>query len=91
MDQPAHVKYATTMKAEFLDNAVKAETVESVATIVGVNRGEDMYKKVGITTENIFICNCFNLNLSLILILSNSQFSHPRSTHSMEALLQRIP
>ena len=49
MDQPAHVKYATTMKAEFLDNAVRAETVESVATMVGVDRGEDMYKKVSIT------------------------------------------
>ena len=48
MDQPAHVKYNTTMKAEFLDNAERALTAESVAAIVGVNRGEDMYKKVGI-------------------------------------------
>ena len=34
------------MKQEFLDNAVRAQQAESVATIVGVNRGEDMYKKV---------------------------------------------
>ena len=34
------------MKGEFLDNAVRAQNAESVATIVGVNRGEDMYKKV---------------------------------------------
>jgi hypothetical protein len=46
MDQPSHVKYQTTMKGEFLDNAMRAENAESVATIVGVNRGEDMYKKV---------------------------------------------
>ena len=46
MDQPSHVKYQTTMKSEFLDNAIRAENAESVATIVGVNRGEDMYKKV---------------------------------------------
>ena len=45
-DQPAHIKYNTTMKGEFLDNAVRAQNAESVATIVGVNRGEDMYKKV---------------------------------------------
>lgn len=35
------------MKGEFLDNAVRAQQAESVATIVGVDRGEDMYKKVG--------------------------------------------
>ena len=46
MDHPSHAKYNTTMKSEFLDNAVRAEKAESVATIVGVNRGEDMYKKV---------------------------------------------
>ena len=45
-DQPPHVKYNTTMKQEFLDNAVRAQNAESVATIVGVDRGEDMYKKV---------------------------------------------
>ena len=45
-DQPSHIKYNTTMKGEFLDNAVRAQQAESVATIVGVNRGEDMYKKV---------------------------------------------
>ena len=48
MDLPPEVKYNTTMKAEFLDNSIKAETAESVATIVGVSRGEDMYKKVSI-------------------------------------------
>ena len=46
MDQPANIKYNTTMKAEFLDNAVRATQAETVATIVGVDRGEDMYKKV---------------------------------------------
>jgi len=45
-DQPSHIKYNTTMKQEFLDNAIRAQQAESVATIVGVNRGEDMYKKV---------------------------------------------
>lgn len=53
MDQPSHIKYNTTMKAEFLDNAERAQKAETVATIVGVNRGEDMYKKV-----SIIICNC---------------------------------
>ena len=36
------------MKAEFLDNAVRAQQAETVATIVGVDRGEDMYKKVSV-------------------------------------------
>ena len=48
LDNPPHVKYNTTMKSEFLDNAERAQNVESVATLVGVNRGEDMYKKVSI-------------------------------------------
>ena len=48
MDQPSNIKYNTTMKAEFLDNAVRAQQAETVATIVGVDRGEDMYKKVSI-------------------------------------------
>lgn len=48
MDQPPHIKYNTTMKGEFLDNAVRAQEAETVATIVGVNRGEDMYAKVSI-------------------------------------------
>jgi len=39
------------MKSEFLDNAVRAEKAESVATIVGVNRGEDMYKKPVLASE----------------------------------------
>ena len=34
------------MKAEFQDNAVRAQNAETVATIVGVTNGEDMYKKV---------------------------------------------
>lgn len=46
MDQPSHIKYNTTMKAEFLDNAERAQRAETVATIVGVDRGEDVYKKV---------------------------------------------
>ena len=54
MDQPPNIKYNTTMKAEFLDNAVRAQEAETVATIVGVDRGEDLYKKVTITS----ICNC---------------------------------
>jgi len=39
------------MKSEFLDNAIRAENAESVATIVGVNRGEDMYKKPILASE----------------------------------------
>ena len=31
MDQPAHVKYNTTMKAEFLDNQERSAKAESVA------------------------------------------------------------
>jgi len=39
------------MKQEFLDNAIRAQQAESVATIVGVNRGEDMYKKPILSSE----------------------------------------
>jgi len=51
MDQPPNIKYMTTMKAEFLDNAVRAQKAETVAQIVGVNRGEDTYKKSVLASE----------------------------------------
>merc|ERR1712100_17016 len=51
MDQPPHIKYLTTMKGEFLDNAVRAQNAETVAQIVGVNRGEDNYKKPVLASE----------------------------------------
>ena len=59
------------MKAEFLDNAVRAQEAESVATIVGVNRGEDMYKKVSMMIKSI--CNCF---ISLNQRSTARQYSH---------------
>ena len=46
IEHPPHVKYNTTMKSEFIDNAVRSQNCETVATIVGVKNGEDMYKKV---------------------------------------------
>ena len=46
MDEPAHLKYESIMKKEFTDHAEKTGKIETTAQIVGVVRGEDMYKKV---------------------------------------------
>ena len=51
VENPPHVKYSTTMKSEFVDTAVKAQKSETVAAIVGVNKGEDMYKKPVLASE----------------------------------------
>lgn len=48
MDEPAHLKYNTTMKKEFIDHATRTDKVETTAEQVGVVRTEDVYKKVSI-------------------------------------------
>ena len=44
IDQPAHVKYNSSFKKEFIKHSDK--TYETTAQIVGVDRPEDTYKKV---------------------------------------------
>ena len=46
MDEPAHMKYITTMKKEFIDHATRSDQVETTAQLVGVVRSDDSYKKV---------------------------------------------
>jgi hypothetical protein len=46
MEEPPHLKYDTTMKKEFVDHATRTDRIQTTAEIVGVNRGEDMYKRV---------------------------------------------
>ena len=48
MDQPPHVKYQTSMKTEFVNHADRAHLIDTTATIVGVQRAEDSYKKVSL-------------------------------------------
>ena len=56
MDEPANLKYESIMKKEFVDHATKAGHIETTAQIVGVERGEDVYRKVRITLIAYF-CN----------------------------------
>lgn len=44
IDQPAHIKFGTSMKDQFQDHA--QTKYDTVATTVGVQRKEDTYKKV---------------------------------------------
>ena len=44
IDQPAHLKYNSTFKSEFIKHSDKK--FETTAQIVGVQRSEDTYKKV---------------------------------------------
>ena len=44
IDQPAHIKYNSSFKQEFIRHSDK--TYETTAQIVGVQRAEDTYKKV---------------------------------------------
>ena len=48
IEQPAHVKFSSTMKSEFINHSEVAHLHETTAQIVGVHRSEDMYKKVSL-------------------------------------------
>ena len=56
MEEPAHLKYDTTMKKEFIDHANRTDKIETTAELVGVQRGEDMYKRVSKEQKSY---NCF--------------------------------
>ena len=47
------------MKSEFINHSEVAHLHETTAQLVGVNRGEDMYKKVSFKT-----CNSYNISQS---------------------------
>ena len=53
MDLPAHLKYNTSMKQEFVDHNQRTHLVETTAQIVGVNRGDTTFKKVSLTVFTI--------------------------------------
>ena len=46
IDQPAGVKFSSMATNTLINHADVADQLETVAQIVGVQRGEDMYKKV---------------------------------------------
>jgi hypothetical protein len=48
IDQDPDVKFKSVMKGEFIDHAQVMHLHETTAQIVGVDRGEDLYKKVSI-------------------------------------------
>ena len=59
-DEPADLKYTTMMKKEFIDHATV--THETVAEIVGVNRGDPRYSRV---SDNRF-------KIDMIFVTANS-------------------
>lgn len=48
IDQPAGCKFMSMANQTLVNHAEYASGLETVAQIVGVERGEDMYKKVSI-------------------------------------------
>ena len=48
MEDPPHLKYQSTMKAQFINHAETAHLQETAAQIVGVKRTEDCYKRVSV-------------------------------------------
>ena len=62
MEEPAHLKYNTSMKMEFVDHAQRSHLIETTAQIVGVERGDSVYQKVS-----------YKLMISFILFFSQFQ------------------
>lgn len=56
MEEPPHLKYDTTMKKEFIDHATRTDHIQTTAELVGVQRGEDVYKKV---SQNLYPITVF--------------------------------
>lgn len=59
MEEPAHLKYNTSMKMEFVDHAQRSHLIETTAQIVGVERGDSVYQKVSynlIISHHLFCC-----------------------------------
>lgn len=56
IDQDPDVKFKSVMKGEFIDHAQVMHMHETTAQIVGVDRGEDLYKKVSKNNPRT-ICN----------------------------------
>ena len=75
MDEPAHLKYNTTMKKEFIDHATRTDKVETTAEQVGVVRTEDVYKKVSIFATVYSKCLNNRLFLQLPFTLSSDLMS----------------
>ena len=50
-DEPANLKYTTMMKKEFIDHSTVSH--ETVAEIVGVERGEPRYMKVSDSPDSL--------------------------------------
>lgn len=61
MEEPAHLKYNTSMKMEFVDHAQRSHLIETTAQIVGVERGDSVYQKV---SYNLIISHHFFLLFS---------------------------
>lgn len=53
IDQPAHIKYNSTFKSEFVKHSDRQ--FETTAQIVGVHREEDTYKRVSIAISYISV------------------------------------
>ena len=78
MDEPAHLKYNTTMKKEFIDHATRTDKVETTAEQVGVVRTEDVYKKVSHFATAHSNSSIARLSLQQLSMLSLDQMSQPR-------------
>lgn len=86
------------MKGEFIDHSKVAHMHETTAQIVGVSRGQDMYKKVSKKCLKIYDSICCNLsfafhtvtNINLIYFCFISQSHLVKFTLSMDLPLQKI-
>ena len=87
------------MKGEFIDHSQVAHLHETTAQIVGVSRGQDMYKKLSskkcLKIYDMICCNLsFDLhtvtNINLIYFCLNSLFHLLKFTLSMDLPLHKI-
>ena len=66
IDQPAGIKFSSMATNTLINHADVADQLETVAQIVGVQRGEDMYKKVS-SPSRITRLHLFHQLLSMVI------------------------
>ena len=90
IDQDPHVKFNSVMKGEFIDHSLVAHTHETTAQIVGVSRGQDMYKKVSkkcLNFTTLFVVTCHSITTRLQILISFISVLIGNSTYSSSCFL----
>lgn len=80
MEEPAHLKYNTSMKMEFVDHAQRQHLIETTAQIVGVERGDSVYQKVSYNITQLIAVVYSQFQLLKFMLSTDLRFQETSKT-----------